>query len=189
MKKIIIATFIAAPIAFQVNAGELNYNFLQATYVSSDTNISGVNVDGNGFAVSLSKEISPNIAFVGGIDNQSFDFGIDTNSFSFGVNYHSPINEKSDFIIGFNVLNAEVSVDGFGSEDDTGNIISIGMRNNLQNNMEFSWAFQRTDIFDDSSTSFSLGILIGLENNFQVGFGYSSGDDTDSIGFFGRANF
>jgi len=192
MRKVnlVVAAFaITSVLPIISNAENISYNYIQAAYTTTDIDILGTSIDGNGFSISGSATINDNLAFIASFDDQSYDYDIDTNSFQFGLNFHTPVNKTTDILFGISILDSEVSQPLLGSEDDTGNVLGVGIRSKLNPNIEIDFGVSRSDIFDDSSTGFSLSLLARLNENIQLGIGYGSGDDTDTIGFSLRSNF
>lgn len=196
IKKLLFAAILISVLPLCAYAEGLNYNYVQVVYFTSNYDVDGTNIDGDGVNVSGSVGLSDNLAFGASFESESVDsfdyFGYDVNfqSLVFGVGLHSPINNTTDAILSFNVLNAEISSPSFAtSEDDTGNIMSVGIRSKLENNVEVGASFSRTEIFDDSSTGFSLSLLIGAQNSMQFGIGYGNSEDMDTVAFGIRANF
>jgi len=168
---------------------EISYDFIQGTYSSiSITDSSLPDIDGNGFSVSGSFSISPNLAINAGYESTSFDrvlgIDLDATALTFGITAHTAVAPGTDVFGSFSMLNSDVEAsNGFTtiSDDDTGNIISIGLRHMLSETVELVIGASRTDIFDATSNIFGLGARFYANDTFSLGVGYSAGDDTDSI--------
>ncbi len=168
---------------------EISYDFIQGTYSSiSITDSSLPDIDGNGFSVSGAFSVSPNLAINAGYGSTSFDrvlgVDIDTTALTFGITAHTTIAPGTDVLGSFSVLNSDVKVsDEFRtvSDDEIGNIISIGLRHTLSETVELAIGASRTNIFDDTSNTFGFGARFYANETFSVGVGYRTGDDTDSI--------
>ena len=178
----------------QLRADGFGYSYIDAIYSTSDTDIEGFNINSKGFDIDASVALSENVAFTIGYGNETAEtayiagFDIDLNSFDFGFDFHAPLAATTDVVIGFSVLNSEISIP-FASEDDTGNVISAGIRHRLAPNAELDIGVGRVDIFDESATGFDIALLVEIANNFHFGIGYGSSEDTTSIGFGVRAGF
>jgi len=184
---IFAVTFFLAPTSS--GASDFSYNFIQAVFVNSDTDFFGIDIDGDGYAVGASFELTENVAFSLGLEDYSYDFDFETNGTSFGLDYHTALSESSDLVLGFAFLDAEVSQPVLGSEDDSGNVISIGIRNKVSDSAELGFAMSRADIFDDTSTSYGFEVIMGASEELRFIFGYVSGEDTDAIAVGIRSNF
>lgn len=167
---------------------EISYDFVQGSYESITDSSLGVDVDGNAYSFSGSFSISPNIAITALFGSASFDrvFGIevDATEFDFGITAHTSIASGTDISGNFSVINGDIEAsDGFttASTDDTGNMISVGIRHMASDNAEIDVGFSRVDIFDDTSNSFGFGARFYANETFSIGIGYSAGDDIDTI--------
>ncbi len=187
-KKCLLAVAMLA-ISSPALSKEISYDFIQGTYGSiSITDSSLPDIDGNGFFVSGSFSISPNLAINAGYESISFDrvlgVDVDATALTFGITAHTAVASGTDVFGRFSVLNADIEAsDGFTtiSDDDIGNIIGIGLRHMLSEAVELAIGVSRTDIFDDTSNMFGLGARFYANDTFSVGVGYSTGDDTDLI--------
>lgn len=190
MKKTFLVTMAVVSFSsINASASDLSYNFIEGIYVKSNTDIAGVSVDGDGFGIDGSFDAADHLAIVAGYENLSQDFDIDSHSLMLGANYHTPVSETMDVVIGVSIVDAKVSQPTLGSEDDTGNVISAGIRSKLNDKVEVEASVARTEIFDDSATGFSLSLLAGPSDGIQFGIAYGNSDDTDTIGIGIRSNF
>jgi hypothetical protein len=75
--------------------------------------------------------------------------------------------------------------DGFTtiSDDDSGNIITLGFRHMASDTLELAASFSRTDIFDDTSNQTAFGLRFYSSEKMSLGAGYSTGDDVDVLLF------
>lgn len=180
-------TFVVSP---HVVAKEISYDYIQGTYVS--TTIDGgellASIEGRGFAMSGSISISQNVAFIAGFRATEFDrfFGIefDTTELTLGLSSHKSIAPKTDvfFTLAMFVADVEISneFDTY-SEDDTGNVIRLGFRHLVTNEIELNMSLSRVDVFDDKSNSFELGVVFLSNDDLSFGVGYETGDDVDTL--------
>ena len=177
-------------IAISTNAmsKDISYDYVQGTYSSITDDSLGVDIDGDGFAVSGSFSVSPNIAVTALLGSTSYDrvagIEIDANEFDFGITAHTSIAPSTDIFGTFLIVNGEVEVsDGFTtiSDDDTGNSITVGLRHMASNTVEISAAFSRVDIFDDTGNTTGFGARFYANEKFSFGVGYSTGDDVDAL--------
>lgn len=183
MKKYFISILLVLGVS-AVQASEFNYTFADVAYreVSIDAGID--DIDGDGYSLSGSYGVTDNLAITVSYTDLSYDFSIDSKEFSLGVDFHTPIGESTDLVLGLDYLDAEVSVSFFGfnvTEDDTGNAISAGIRHKLSDIIEIEGGISRADIFDDTETSYGIGLLVGVSENIAIGVGYGKADDVDSI--------
>lgn len=174
---------------------DISYDFIQGTYSSSsvDTGTSVGDIDADGFAVAGSFSVAPAIALSVGFGATSFDriqgVDIDTTELTFGVTAHTSVAPNTDVFGNFSILKANVELsDGFNTvdDDDTGNVISIGLRHMATETVELAVGFSRVDVFDDTANTFGLGARFYASDKFSLGIAYSTGDDVDTLSLNAR---
>ncbi len=168
---------------------EMSYNFIEGTYSSiniADSEFSNINADG--ISVSGVFSVSSNLAINVSYESTSFDtlFGVevDATALSIGIIAHTAIAPETDVFGRYSILNSEITAtDGFTtiSGEDNGNIIGIGLRHMLDENVELEIGASRANIFNDTSNSFGMGARFYANDTFSVGVGYSSGEGTESF--------
>ncbi|MDT8452848.1 MAG: outer membrane beta-barrel protein [Gammaproteobacteria bacterium] len=177
-------------IAISTNAmsKDISYDYVQGTYSSITDDSLGVDIDGDGFAVSGSFSVSPNIAVTALLGSTSYDriagIDIDSNEFDFGITAHTSIAPNTSVFGNFSIVNAEVEAsDSFTtiSDDDTGNAISVGIRHMASENIEIGVGLSRADIFDDTANTFGFGARFYANEKFSIGVGYRTGDDVAAL--------
>lgn len=170
-------------------AEDISYNYVQASYISSDFDVYGVNIDGKGFGLAGSYAIHENVAFVGSYEAHDFDYGVDIDVFTIGADVHTPISSQTDAVLGLALSRIEITESGAPDESDTGNSISAGIRSVLNTQFELGAKITRFDAFDDTSTEISVTGLFSVNDQVQLGLGFASEDDIDSLMFSVRSNF
>ncbi len=191
--------YLLAAVVFMASssavAREISYDYIEGAYTSTTVSTSSMDIDGDGFSVVGSFSVTPNIAIEGGYGTVSFDraFGVDVDATElyFGLTAHTSVAPGTDIFGNFSVLNGEFEAsNGFStySTDDTGNVISIGLRHMLNNVAELNMSFSRVDIFDDASNAFNFGGRYHISNQFSLGAGFSTGDDVETLSLNARFN-
>lgn len=188
LAKIYMVAVLILALSSNAFSKEISYDYIQGTYSSITDSSLGVDVDGNGFAVSGSFSVSPNIAITALYETVSLDriFGIDVDAteLDFGITAHTSIAPSTDIFGNFSIVNGEVEAsDGFTtiSDDDTGNSITIGLRYMATDKTEINVVFSRVDIFDDTYNTFGFGARFYANEKFSIGIGYGTGDDVDTL--------
>lgn len=173
-------------------AEDLSYNFVQAGYgwlTIDDDFISG-DIDGDGFNVSGSVEVGENWFIVANYASADFDFGIDLDELGVGVGFHAPVSDRADFFTTVSYLSAEVSLSGFGTADDDGFGIAVGLRGMASDKIELSGAISYADLGDGADgTSIDGEALYDFTDTFSAGVNLGFGEDTTVYGIFGRLYF
>ncbi|REK51991.1 MAG: porin family protein [Bacteroidetes bacterium] len=176
------------------SAQDLNYDYIEAGYVSTSVELGGsTDLDGNGFAVTGSSSISPNLAFGAGYSGVSYErlqgIDVDTSELTFGLLAHAALAPRTDVYASFSVLNADAEAsNGFNSisEDDTGNTIGLGVRHLASDAVELGLGLSRVDVFDSADTAFGVSARFFANKTLAIGIGYSVADDIDAISVSAR---
>lgn len=169
---------------------EISWSYVEGTYASITDSSLSEDIDGDGLGIFGSFAITPNIALGAGYSGTSYDtfrgVDVDTSSLTFGVNIHTSVAQGTDIHGFFKVLKAKVeATDGFTTidDDDTGNVIGVGLRHMATDAIEVNIGFSRTDVFEDTSNTFGLGARFYANEKISFGIGYSTGDDVDAFLF------
>lgn len=168
-----------------------SYNYGQIVYQAVDLDDDfGPSVDGDGFGIGGSFEIAPDWHIVVGYSSTEFDFGIDLNQLQFGAGYHTDISSTTSFFADLLWVQAEIDTGSFGSIDDDGLGISIGLRSNLSQQVELEGALTYVDL-DDAGDNTSVGgaAWYKFTDTFAVGLIASFDEDVVGYGIGGRLYF
>jgi hypothetical protein len=179
--------FLAVP----AMAGDLSYNFVQAGYgwLTLDDDFVG-DIDGDGFNINGSVEVGENWYIFAGYSSSDFDFGIDFDELGVGVGFHAPINASADFFATVSYISAEVSLSGFGSADEDGYGVSVGLRGMATDKVELSGAIAYADLGDGADgTSFGGSALYNFTDMFAAGVEVGFDEDVTAYGIIGRVYF
>lgn len=197
MKNKILAVMVLSTPALSI-AKDIGYDYIEGTYssVTIDAEGLGSDIDGNGLSVSGSASIAPNVALTAGFSSTNFDeflgVDIDTTELSVGVTAHTSIADGTDVFGNVSVLKAEIEYsNGFNSidDDDTGHIISIGLRHAASEVVEIEAGFSLVDIYAESENQFNIGVRFYASEKASLGIGYATADDTDALLLNARIDF
>lgn len=179
--------FLAVP----AMAGDLSYNYVQAGYgwLTLDDDLIG-DLDGDGFNINGSVEVGENWYIFAGYSNTGFDYGIDLDELGVGVGFHAPISARADFFATVAYISAEVSASGFGSADEDGYGISVGLRGMATDKVELTGALAYADLGDGADgTSIGGTALYNFTDNFAAGIDVGFEEDVTAYGIVGRLYF
>ena len=168
---------------------EISYNYLQGTFSSiTDSSLPSQDVDANDYKASGSFSISRNMALTAGFGVTDFDrvqgIDIEATAITFGITGHTSVASRTDIYGNFSILLEDIKVsDGFTTlkDDDTGNVISFGLRHMASDTVELELIFSRVDVFDDATNTFGLGARFYANDKLSIGVGYSTADDVDAL--------
>ena len=173
-----------------------SYTFISASYSIFNEDIDGISEDleGNGIDLNISINIAQNFAIIAGYGTGSADVtssgttvDADIDSGGIGAIFHTPVDDKVDFVAGAQLIkgNVDLKVNGSSlpSEDADGNSIFAGVRAMVANNVELNGFIDRTKIEDESSTDINFGASYYVNKLFTIDAGYSFDSDGNSLSF------
>lgn len=180
--------FIALPAA----AGDFSYNYIEGGYsrFEIDDVLPGVNADGDGLGIRGSVDLANGVYLTGGYAKADFDFGVDFDQVDLGVGYHVELSPAADFFATLSYVRAEASVAGFGSADEDGIGIEIGVRGKMNERIELEGRLGYVDLGDGGDgTSFGGAALYEFNETFALGATLDLDEDLTAYGIVGRVYF
>lgn len=166
----------------------LDYSYIQGSY--SQVDFDDIGIDGDGFGIAGSFALTDQFAIFGGYDSADLDFGIDFTQFEVGGLFRLPLSGTLDLVTSLSYVSMEVDVPGFGSADDDGFGVGVGLRALASPRVELSGGVSYVDLNDSGSdTSFGAGLRYHFTDAVSVGLTGSWGDDVSSYGISGRLSF
>ncbi|HEX6259257.1 MAG TPA: outer membrane beta-barrel protein [Woeseiaceae bacterium] len=169
-------------------AEDLSYNFIQGSY--GQVEVDEVDVDGDGFGIEGSVAVSDSFHLFGGYTTADMDFGIELNQLEAGIGYNTPISETVDLVATLSYVSAEVEAAGFGSADDSGYGLGVGLRAMLSPVFEVNGDIQYVDFGDGGDdTGFGAGFLYSFTEQFAAGVSGDWSDDFSSYQLNARMLF
>ena len=184
-----IAVLLSVSPAF---AGGLSYNFAEISYMNAefDEDFGGSSVDGDGFGISGSFEVGESWFIAASYGTLDFDFGVDLDQLSIGGGFYMDLSDRADFFAQVSYIQAEISASGFGSADEDGYGVAVGMRGMVSDKVELNGSISYTDLGDGADgTAFGVGGLYSFTDNFALGLGIETDDDITMYGVSGRFYF
>ncbi|MGI9222428.1 MAG: outer membrane beta-barrel protein [Woeseiaceae bacterium] len=167
-----------------------SYSYIQASYQEIDIDLGGgFDVDGDGFGVSGSVAINDSWYVFASYGSAELENVVDLDQLGLGVGWHSPISETMDWFVSAAYVSAEVSANGFGSADDSGYGVGLGLRSMINPRLELAGSINYADLGDGGDTSLGLAAWYTISGNFAAGIGADFGDDISSYGIGIRLYF
>lgn len=155
-------------------AAELDYNYAELRYIDTEL----FDVDGDGFEIGGSLELTPSIHLLGSFQTLDFGSGLDRSAFKVGGGYAMPLNPGTDLVARLFYIDGEIDPPGPGDLDDSGFGFSAGARTMFTQRVE-GRAFVNYVDLDRTSDELSFEIAGDFFLNDQVALGASLelGDD------------
>ena len=180
-----------ALLALPAFAGDISYNFVELGYQKIDVDDVGIgaDADGDGFGIGGSFEIGESWFVAASYSQAELDlpagFGItlDLDQTALGVGWHTTMSNNSDFYALIQYVQAELSVDGFGSADEDGIGATIGIRGMVTDNVEIGGSIGYVDLGDaGDGTAFGANVLYNFTENFAAGLFLDIEEDVTGYG-------
>lgn len=166
----------------------LDYNYIQGSY--SQVEFDDIDVDGDGFGIGASFGISDRFAVFGSYSTADLDFDVEVNTFDVGLAFHAPISDSVDVVTSVSYVSVDVELQGFGSADDDGFGLGVGLRAMAAPALEINGGISYVDFGDGGDdTTFGAGFLYSFTDIFEVGLAGNWGDDASSYGLNARVYF
>ena len=184
------STIVLLLIAFSASATakEFDYNYFQLSY--GNVEYDDVDVDGDGFGLGGSYAVNEEFHVFGGYQAAGLDFGIDATNLSAGLGWHTTLTSAVDLVTTISYEYVELDASGFGSVDDSGLGLGLGVRVAASDLLELTAGISYVDFSDSGGdTGFGIGGLYSFTDAFALGLGASWSDDVSSYTLSGRFYF
>ncbi len=180
-----IAVLSLFPIAGLADGFE--YTFVEGGFVSSEIDVGGSDVGGDGIEIAGSYAFNEQIHFIAEYVDQSFDFGIDTTTISLGAGINRVLNEDWDFVGQLAYVSFDMDTAG-GSADDGGLGLMGGVRGRVRPNIEVDAGINYTDVGASDTSLFVSGRYF-ISDTFSVGGGVTLDDGDTALNLTVRSLF
>ena len=166
----------------------LDYTYVQGSY--SQVEFDDIGVDGDGFGIAGSYAIGDRFAVIAGFESGDLDFGVETTGYEIGGLFHAPLSDRVDLVTTLSYVSLEFDVPGFGSVDDDGFGVGVGLRGMASPKVELNGGISYVDFSDGGDdTTFGAGARYSFTDAVSVGLDGSWGDDASTYGISGRIAF
>ena len=157
----------------EARSDNFNYDFVQASFISSDSSAPGVNIEGDGNTLEFSYSLFDELAVNTSINTGTFDNKADGKNISFGALFHTAMSEFSDINVGLFIGKTEVSLPGQSPINSNDGYLLYGVRSRLSEYIELDLSVLFLDVSDHLSHAYEIGTIIGNSNGLQVELLYS----------------
>lgn len=175
---------LLSSLSLAAHAGNFDYNYGQVGYETGDF---------EGLILTGSFEINKDmfvIARYAALSNDDAGSDIDYTDISVGAGYHMPIDNKTDAVFTVSFDSGEVDVPAIpaASSDDTGILLTAGVRHNLNAKVELAGNIYHITTFD-GDTGVQGEVRYNINNKMSAGLSFASGDYLDGLGLNFRMGF
>jgi hypothetical protein len=173
----VVAAVAGLLVGTAAGSAELDYNYAELRYVDTELDSGAFDVDGDGFEIGGSLELTPAVHLFGNFQTLDFGAGVDVSAFEVGGGYAMPLNNGADLVARLSYIDGEIDT-GPGDFDDSGFGFSAGLRNMFTPRIE-GRAFVNYVDLDESGdeTSFELAGDYFLNEQIALGASLELGDD------------
>jgi opacity protein-like surface antigen len=187
------SVLFTALVAFSASAGAqgFDYNFFQVGYERVTLDDGSFDVDGDGFGIEGSFEISQSFFLTADYGIAEFEEGgveVDVDTLSAGIGWHTPLSDQLDFVANLSYEYIELSALGQ-SQDESGYGLGAGLRYQATDALEINGGIGYVDYGDGDDTTLGVRALYGITDNIDVAVSGEWGDDSSAYGLSGRFYF
>ena len=180
-----IAVLSLFPIAGLTDGFE--YTFVEGGFVSSEIDVGGTDVDGDGIEIAGSYAFNEQVHFIAGYVDQGYDFGIDTTTISLGAGINHVLDEDWDFVGQLSYVSQDVDTGG-GNADDSGLGLMGGVRGRVRSDIEVDAGVNYIDVGSSDTELFVSGRYY-IRETFSIGGGLTLDDGDTTLNITVRALF
>lgn len=185
MKRILLTAAALLPMAGI--AQELDYTFVEASYLNSDRDAGPFDVDGDGLGLKGSLSLTDQVFVFAGYNSYDYSRGFDLSSYDIGAGMRWPLQPRLDLITDVAWVHAEVDTP-FGDDDDDGLGLGVGLRSRVHDQVELQGGIRYVDL-DESDTFLSLAGRYYFTESVAASFGLDFNDDDTGWNIGIRAEF
>ena len=191
MRKLVWALMAVAGMT-TAHAGDLSYTYAEGGFGRVDLD----NID-TGDSYFLGGSLAFGTNWLGFAEYSKSDFsqaGVDANvdQFQIGFGGHFPMTDAVDFVGKLAYVDESVDVNtpfGNGTADDSGYMLSAGVRTQVLEKLDLTGAVEYVDFGDSDDTGLSLRGLYEFTDMFSLGARVGYSDDASAYGVFARFSF
>lgn len=178
---------LLASLSWGAQAANFDYNYGQIGYETGD--FTGLTLTGS---FEINKDMFV-IARYAALTNDDAGVDIDYTDISVGAGYHMPIDTKTDAVFTVSFDSGEVDVPAVfpfpaSTNDDTGILLTAGVRHNLNAQIELAGSIYHITTFN-GDTGIQAEARYNINKKMSAGLSFASGDYLDGLGLNFRMGF
>jgi hypothetical protein len=181
MKRTALVGAILAALAPSLSFADMNYTNLEVSMVDVELGSGPFDVDGDGFELAGSFEITDKVFLFGEWQEQSLDFSIDGRTLEVGAGLTHGFSDKLDFVGTLSLVDSEIELGG-SSADDDGLALGAGVRGRVNDSVELEGGLKYVD-YDESGgdTGFTFGGRYYFNQSMALGASADFADNADTL--------
>jgi len=168
-------------------AQDLDYTFVELSYMDTDLDAGPIDVGGDGFGLEGSLSVTDSVFLFANYETQDYGFGVDASSYDLGAGMRWALKPQLDLVGELAWVNVDVETP-MGDADDDGLGLGVGLRGRVNDSFELQGGVRYLDL-EDSDTVLSLGGRWYFTRTLAAGFGLSLNDDVTGWTLGLRAEF
>lgn len=174
--KAVLGSVLLAVIPLAAQAEDMSYSYVELGYADADFENGP---SGDGLSLRGSVGFGENFFAFGEYTALDFPGGVDLDQFAVGLGGRFGISDKMDLVGRAGYTELELSVPGLGSGDESGYLVSAGLRGQVTDAFELEGHVLYTDLGSDvgDSTAIVVGGRYFFTKQFAIGAEYRTGDD------------
>ena len=173
---------LLASLSWGAQASDFDYNYGQLGYTTGD--LEGLTLTGS---FEINKDIFVLARYVSATDDTG-TVDVDYDELSIGAGYHMPIDKKTDAVFTVSFSSGEFDAGVFGSDDDTGFLLTAGVRHNLNPQFELAGNVYHISTFN-GETGLQVEGRYNINKKMSAGLTFTTGDYLDGLGMNFRMGF
>lgn len=169
-------------------AEDFSYNYLNLGYGVIE--FDDVDADGDALGIDGAFAVAENFHLFAMYELGDFDFDIESTAYNLGIGYNQPVSETVDVVARLSYEYFEVDAPLFGSADDSGYGLGVGLRFSPSEQFELNGGIDYVDFGDSGDdTGFNAAALYNFTEAFSVTLRGEWTDDVSSYTLGGRFYF
>ncbi|MEO0574477.1 MAG: hypothetical protein AAF004_03370 [Pseudomonadota bacterium] len=174
----------------------LSYDVLEYRYQESELDAGAFDIDGDGYVLAGSVEISNALHVFAGFDKLTFDDNVELKTTSLGIGWAFDLSARTDIVLRAGIVDAEFNTPTFTADDffvdpsEDGVLFSAGVRSFVRDDIELYASLNRFQFeeFDDEE-SVLAGLDFYFSDSFAIGPAIHWVEDTTTWSIGGKFYF
>lgn len=125
---LLAALAVSASLSTAAQAGEFDYNYIDAGFSRTELDVAGEELTGRGYNFAASFDLADHWHLHGALNHSSFDYNLKTNENEIGLGYSRGIAHGLDLTAALSYVSAEISNTAIGALNADGYIAGMGLR-------------------------------------------------------------